>query len=290
MRGRLVYKGRQITSEDITFIKEIITAYSEKSRRFISQEICRAWKWAQHNGQLKDMLCRGLLLHLERQGYIKLPPKKCNPNNPFINRKRPEKVEIDKSPIEGKLSEIGPIELKQVGRTKSEKIFNGLISEYHYLGYSHPVGEHLKFTAFACGRAVGCMAWSSAPWHIKARDKFIGWSAEARKKNLHLIAYNTRFLVLPWVRVKFLSSHLLGLMARNISHYWQKTYNHPIFYLETFVDKERFKGISYQAANWLYLGDTTGRGKNDQTNRQNRSIKAVYGYPLMKKFREVLCR
>ncbi len=289
MHSELVYKGHHITSEDISFIRQTIAAYPEASRRFISQEICRVWNWVQHNGQLKDMLCRGLLLHLQRQGYIKLPPKKCYPNNPLINRRKPDKVEIDITPIECKISEVIPIKLKQVRKTKLERIYNGLISQYHYLGYCHPIGEHLKFIAFAYERPIACLAWSSAPWHIKSRDKFIKWSMKSRRENLHLIAYNTRFLVLPWVRVKFLASHLLGLSARVISQHWQQLYNHPIVYLETFVDTERFKGICYRAANWIYLGKTTGRGKNDQTNKPNRSIKAVYGYPLVKNFREVLC-
>jgi len=132
------------------------------------------------------------------------------------------------------------------------------------------------------------MAWSSAPRHIRVRDRFIGWSANARRKYIHLISYNTRFLVLPWVRISCLASHILGQAVRLLSTDWQRIYNHPVYYLETFVDKERFSGICYKAANWIYLGDTTGRGKNDQTHKPNRSIKAVWGYPLSKDFRMLL--
>jgi len=133
------------------------------------------------------------------------------------------------------------------------------------------------------------MAWSSAPRHIKSRDTFIGWDPVVRMKNLPLMAYNTRFLILPWVRIKNLASHILAQMAGILPGDWQKQYNHPVYYLETFVDKTLFSGTCYKAANWTYLGDTTGRGKNDHTNKPNRTIKAVWGLPLAKDFRERLC-
>jgi hypothetical protein len=180
------------------------------------------------------------------------------------------------------------LKFRQVRRTPSEKLFNSLIEQYHYLGYCHPVGEQLKYIVYFEQRPVACLAWSSAPRHIGCRDRFIGWPADARMRHIHLMAYNSRFLILPWLHVRFLASHLLGAMAKLISPHWQALYDHPIYYLETFIDKERFAGTCYKAANWLYLGDTTGRGKNDQTNKVNRSIKAVWGYPLCKDFRRRL--
>jgi hypothetical protein len=153
----------------------------------------------------------------------------------------------------------------QVRRTPEEKLYNSLIQQFHYLRYTQPVGEHLKYVIFSNKRPIACFAFSSAPRHIGCRDKFIGWSPSIRKKNIHLIAYNTRFLILPWVRIKFLASHLLSCMAQLLSKDWQKLYHHPIYFLETFVDTERFRGISYQSANWIYLGKTTGLGKNDHT-------------------------
>ncbi len=245
MHTVIVYRGRCITSKDISFIRNYIEKYTDKGRSHISREICRAWNWRQHNGTLKDMLCRGLLLRLEEQGYIKLPARKRAPTVPFKNRKKPKDVNIDQNPIDDKLSSILPIELKQVRRTEWEDTFNGLIERYHYLGYTQPVGEHLKFIAFANERPIACLAWSSAARHIKNRGKFIGWTPDTRRRNLHLIAYNTRFLIFPWVRVKHLASYLLGLSARTISGYWQEVYNHSVYYLETFVDTERFKGICY---------------------------------------------
>jgi hypothetical protein len=160
-----------------------------------------------------------------------------------------------------------------------------LLAQYHYLGYTQPVGEQLKYIVYTQKRPIACLSFSSAPRHIGCRDRFIGWSAPLRKSNLHLMAYNSRFLLLPWVRVPHLASHILGRISRMLAKDWQTVYNHPVYYLETFVDKDRFAGTCYKAANWIYLGDTTGRGKDDKTHRANRSIKAVWGYPLDKRFK-----
>ena len=290
METGIVYRSRQISYEDISSIRALIADNPDKSRLFLSKELCRQWNWRQHNGTLKDMICRGLLIQLEREGIITLPPPKRIHNNALFHQKIPELIEVDQTPIEGTLKEINPIELRSVRRTIYEKLYNSLIHEHHYLRYTHPVGENLKYIAFFKGRPIACMGWTSAVRHLKSRDHFIGWSADIRKKNLHLIAYNTRFLILPWVTVSCLGSYLLSLSARTISQDWCRVYNHPIYFLETFVDTEKFKGTSYRASNWKYLGITTGRGKNDQTYKQNRSLKAVFGYPLHKDFRRLLCQ
>ncbi len=282
------YQGKIATTDDVEFINKLIAENPNDSRRALSKKLCEAWNWIQPNGQLRDMVCRGFLLQLHRAGYIKLPPIKCKPNNPLSDRKQPQKIQIDQTSIYTSLSTIRPLEIRQVRGTSFEKLFNSLINQYHYLKYCHPVGEHLKYIVSANKRPVACLAWSSAPRHIGSRDRFIGWSADVRKKNLHLIAYNSRFLILNWVRITYLASHILGAIAKILPLDWNKVYNHPIYFLETFVDTERFSGTCYKAANWIFLGETTGRGKNDQTNKPNRSIKAVWGYPLSKNFREVL--
>jgi hypothetical protein len=228
------------------------------------------------------------MLALDRAGHIRLPAKKQNPFNPLAHRKKPAQATIDPVPIQRPLCRIRPVDIQQVRRTASEKLFNGLIEQYHYLGYCQPVGEHLKYLVLALGRPVACMAFASAPRHIGCRDRFIGWSAKERRKNLHLMAYNNRFLILPWVRVPHLASHILGRIAKQVSEDWKHIYNHPIHFLETFVDTQRFRGTCYKAANWIYLGQTTGRGKDDQTHQPNRSIKAVWGYPLSKNFRSLM--
>ncbi|MBU0569126.1 DUF4338 domain-containing protein [bacterium] len=285
----IVYRNRHITRKDIAFIQALIANNPDKSRWFISRELCRQWNWTQPNGALKDMIARGLLLRLESDGFVALPPRKRTPNNPFLNRKPPELHEVNQTPIVCDIEDIQPLKLRSVRKTQYERLYNSLIHQHHYLRYTQPVGENLKYMAFSNDRPIACMGWTSAVWHIGCRDRFIGWSPRTRKKNLHLIAYNTRFLIVPWVRVPNLASHLLGLTGRILSPAWLGFYNHPIYFLETFVDTERFRGTCYKAANWVYLGKTTGRGKNDQTNRQNRSLKAVFGYPLCKNFRRILC-
>lgn len=288
MHTEITYRGKTATTEDIEFINELIANNPNDSRWALSIKLCKEWNWVQLNGALRDMVCRGFMLKLHRAGYITLPPKRRTPNNPFVNRKKPVEVEIDQTPINVSLSGIKPLEIRQVRNTESAKLFNSLIEYHHYLGYCHPVGEQLKYIVFAEKRPIACFAWSSAPRHIGCRDRFIGWTKDVREKHLHYMAYNSRFLILSWVRIPYLASHLLGRITRTLSSDWEKKYNHPIFFLETFVDTERFAGTCYKAANWQYLGNTTGRGKSDKTHKQTRSIKAVWGYPLSKNFREQL--
>jgi hypothetical protein len=283
------YRGKTVTQEEVAFIGGLIAQNPQDSRWALSQKLCRAWGWRQPNGVLRDMVCRGLLLKLHRAGHIELPPRRQNPANPLAQRNKPAPMATDQHPLQGSLSGILPVEIRQVRRTQFEKLFNSLIEQYHYLGYCQPVGEHLKYLVFASGRPVACGIWSSAVRHIGCRDRFIGWSPWLRKRNLHLIAYNSRLLILPWIRIPYLASHVLGRMARVLPKDWQRLYHHPVYFLETFVDTERFKGTCYKAANWLYLGKTTGRGKDDQTHKPNRSIKAVWGYALCRDFRARLC-
>jgi len=286
--AELKYRGRAITTTDILYIKELIAAHPRESRRRLSQKLCEAWQWKQPNGALRDMVCRGLLLTLERAGQIELPPVRYVPHNPLARRVRPAPVLIDRTPVEGRLGQFQPLEFAQVRRSGDEPLFNSLLEEHHYLGYEQPVGEHLKYLVWAQDRPLACVAWSSAPRHIGARDRYIGWNQEVRRRNIRLVAYNTRFLILPWVRVPHLASHILGRMATQISGDWQRMYGHPIYFLETFVDPERFRGTCYRAANWVLLGQTTGRGKQCNSYVPNRSIKQVLGYPLTPRFREYL--
>ena len=285
----ICYRGRVFTGREIEEIREVILTHRDRSRWFISRELCRRWQWVQPNGVPKDIICRGFLLHLARQRLIELPP--CRRETPYrlAHAKKPIQIQIDQTPIEGKLSDLRPIELLQVRRTPLQKLYNSLIEQHHYLRYTRPVGEHLEYLAFARGRVVACLGWCSAPRHIGCRDRYLGWTPEQRVKHLCRMVINTRFLILPWVKVPHLASHLLGWMARRISRDWQEIYHHEVVWLETFVDPERgFSGTCYKAANWISLGQTTGRGKNDQTHRANRSLKEVLGYPLRRDFREAL--
>lgn len=284
------YRGRVITQDDITFLRRFITEHPGMSRRKLSAKVCEVWQWRQPNGALRDMVCRGLLLMLHRAGEIELPAVRFITRNPLVERERPAPVLIDTTPITTTLSGLRPVEVQQVRRTDDEPLFNSLIEHHHYLGYEQPVGEHLKYLVRAQGRPIACMAWSSAPRHLGSRDRYIGWSMEARKRNIRLIAYNTRFLILPWVRTPHLASHILSRVTGVLSKDWEHIYGHPVYFAETFIDPERFRGTCYRAANWVLLGCTTGRGKDDLTHRQNRSIKEVYGLPLTRKYRERLSR
>ncbi len=193
-------------------------------------------------------------------------------------------------PWAGSLIELGGLEIRLVRRTEAEALFAALLQAHHYLGYSRPVGAHLKYLVYAQDRPVACLAWSSAPRHLGPRDRFIGWSPEVRRRHLHLIAYNTRFLILPWARVPHLASHLLGRMARQLSADWQAVYQHPIYLLETFIDPARFTGTCYRAANWISLGQTTGRGHNARTSGCDQPRKELWVYPLGPDFRAQLTR
>lgn len=282
------HRGRTVSVDDIAFIQQLIEANPGLSRRKLSAKLCEAWDWRQPNGALRDMVCRGLLLMLDRAGQIRLPAIKKRPNNPLARRPRPSPVLIDTTPIQETLSALQPLHIEQVRRTGDERLYNSLIEQHHYLGYEQPVGEHLKYVIWSQGRPIACMAWSSAPRHLGCRDRYIGWNQEARRRNIRFIAYNTRFLIVPWVTVPHLASHILGRIAQRVSADWEALYAHPIYFLETFVDPERFRGTCYRAANWVLLGETTGRGKDDHTYRPNRSIKQLLAYPLTPRFREFL--
>ncbi|TKB23954.1 DUF4338 domain-containing protein [Desulfopila sp. IMCC35006] len=289
MNVPLTYRKRVITQDDLSFIRKVIDDYQSEGRSVISRRLCEAWDWRQANGHLKDGVCRGLLLQLERNQLVTLPPRIIdNNNNAKRRRKTQATFDFFPTPLNAVLANLAPIELRQVRRTPEEKLFNALVREHHYLGYTHLVGEHLKYLVYAGDRLLACFAFSSAPYAIDCRDIFLGWSQEARERNRHLLAYNSRFLILPWVRVPHLASHLLRRIAKTISGDWQTLYHHPILWLETFVDTEKFAGTCYRAANWTFLGLTSGRGTKSKSQKQLTSIKAMYGYPLVRNYLDKL--
>lgn len=292
MDGLFRYRGRVLTEADLAAIRALIAAQPTASRRALSERLCAAWNWRQSNGALCAMVCRGLMLALHRAGHIALPPVRWVNPNPLARRgperRRPVPVRVDPTPLGVDLAALRPLAIRQVRGTAEEGLVNGLLAQYHPLGYAHPVGEQLKYLVTTQGRPIACLAWASAPRHLGPRDRFIGWSPAARRQNIRFLAYNTRFLILPWVRVPHLASHLLGQMARRVPADWQQVYGHPVYFLETFVDPTRSRGTCYRAANWRVLGQTTGRGKDDHTNRPNRSRKTLLGYPLTPRFRALL--
>jgi hypothetical protein len=230
------------------------------------------------------------MLGMHRAGMIQLPPVRQVNLNPLAVRTKPKPVTVQDTELCRRLGQIQPLRFVQVRRSPAEAIFNGLMEQYHYLGYTQPVGEHLKYLVYGVDRPIAALAWSSAPRHLGPRDRFIGWSGQQRRQNIRFLAYNSRFLIFPWVHVPHLASHILGAMARRLPHDWQQLYGHPVYFLETFIDPQRFKGTCYRAANWIALGRTTGRGHQDQTHRPNRPVKEVLAYPLTKPFRQLLCQ
>lgn len=284
----LKFRGRLVTQADVAELRALIAEHPQASRRQLSALVCERWNWRQANGALCDMLCRGLMLALHRAGHITLPAVRATPPNNVIVRARRQPMLVDRTPLVTSLAGLGPLELEQVRRAPGERLVDALIAEHHYLGPVHAVGEQLKYLVRRGSRPLACFTFSSAARHLAPRDRFIGWSAAARRQKLCYLAYNARFLILPWVAVPHLASHLLGRVARVIARDWEHVYGHRVVYLETFVEPVRYRGTCYRAANWRLLGLTTGRGHNDRTNRVNRPLKQVWGYPLNRRFRTLL--
>jgi hypothetical protein len=290
MTGVMVVQGRKLCCEDIKLIHDLLADHPQWGRTRLSEELCRLWEWRNGQGRIKDMACRTLLLKLERAGLIRLPKRRLPSANGLRNRNVPL-VDHVSEPVRCALADLRPLTVSVVEPGSEDlKLFNCLLSRYHYLGHRNTVGENIRYLVRArTGRPLGCALFGSAAWKCVARDAWIGWDRSAREKNLGLLTNNTRYLVLPWVRVPHLASHLLGLITRRIRADWQAKYGHPVHALETFVDRRRHKGTCYRAANWVRLGATQGRSRNDRKHNIQVSVKDVYLYPLIPNFRQELC-
>jgi hypothetical protein len=288
MKKPMVIQGRSLSQEDITQIREWIRTNPSWHRTRLSRELCQQWGWFNHKGQAKDMACRTLLLKLEALGYLTLPKRQGVSPNAYRNRAIQD-VFHDTTPIEGSLRELTPLSIEVVKDKGSLSLFGFLLSRYHYLGYGGSVGENMKYLVLDCrGRPLSCVLFGSAAWKVGCRDRYIGWDRAQRPKRLHLVTNNMRFLVLPWVRIPHLASHVLGRVVGRIGEDWKKIYGHEVVLLETFVDVSRFRGTCYRAANWLLVGRTKGRSRNDRYNTIRVPQKDVYVYPLSSGFREIL--
>jgi hypothetical protein len=283
----LTIRKRAIGQEDIQQIQATVNKHWDRGRKHISRQLCRLWDWRQPSGRLKDMACREILLTLNSKGLISLPPPLKNANNHRRNKVIPEIV-VDQTPLQEHISKLPPIELKMVRETDAEQLYKSLIHYHHYLGFRQIVGNHLKYIAYIGGRPVACLGWGSAAWSVKSRDAFIGWDKKTKEQRLGFVANNTRFLVLPWVKVKCLASKVLALNIKSISDDWMTVYHHPLFLLETFVEQDRFKGTCYKAANWIKVGQTKGIAKSGHNHLVHGKIKHVLLYPLGKGFRKKL--
>lgn len=280
--------GRSITSSDIQRIQCFMDENPHWHRTKLSRELCIVWDWKAFNGQYKDMACRGLLLKLEKLGIITLPPRRAQAYNSLRNR-MVHPVQHQQSPIHASLNTLVPLHIERVQRDEHKTLFHTLLALYHYLGYCRTAGENIKYIVFdRNANPLACLLVGSPAWKVAPRDSFIGWDIQTRKQRLHFIANNQRFLILPWVRVPHLASHVLGLIARRIRNDFVHKYGHPVYLLETFVERQRFQGTCYKAANWLLVGQTKGRTRNDRYNTIRVPIKDIYLYPLIPNFREAL--
>lgn len=286
----MVVQGREITGSELCLIQALISQNRSWHRTRLSRELCEFWQWRDGKGRLKDMACRTMLLKLHRRGLIELPPRIRESHNDCRGRHVPNILHSTK-PIEASLRSLQPIRLVDVRSDEAylEDLFRCLLHSYHYLGYRTDVGENLKYMALdRHERPLGCLLFGAAAWKSEARDRFIGWKAPTRERNLSLLTNNTRFLILPWVHVPNLASHLLSGVLHRLNKDWHARYAHGIALVETFVDRSRFQGTCYRAANWIHVGATKGRSRNDRFTTLQVPLKDIYVYPLSAHFSEQL--
>ncbi len=290
-----IVQGRRIGSLEIGRIRELIEANPLWSRRRLSEALAQRWQWYATSGQLKDMAARSLMLKLHERGLIVLPERRRSPAKRGAEATADLWDVVPAEPVEASLSSLRPLRIQVVGPKQPHyHTFQRYLARHHYLSYRGPVGENIGYLIQSQrGVDLACLLFGAAAWQCAPRDRWIGWSAEQRARGLSLVANNQRFLILPWVRVEHLASHILGQIARRIAADWQQRYRHPIYVLETFVQQDRFRGTCYQAANWVHVGQTTGRTRQSQRQRDNEvhaPVKDIYLYPLRSDGRRRLCR
>jgi hypothetical protein len=287
----LIVQGRRLDGPELENLRQWVSGHPGWSRRRLSVELAASWSWRNGAGQLKDMAARALLLKLHQRGLLELPARRQTPTN----RMRSLVVELPLTeeapePIRCALDELGPLEVTEVSGDASQRAWvKRVLGRFHYLGFKGAVGENLQYVL--CddqGRRLACMVFGAAAWKCQDRDRFIGWSAEQRQRNLALIANNTRFLILPWVRVAGLGSWILGQVRRRIARDWEAKYGHRVVLLETFVEQARFRGTVYRAANWRKVGASRGRTRQDRHTCLQVAVKDIYVDPLGRGFREAL--
>lgn len=286
----LTLQDRELGPPELGFIRQLILDHPDWSRWRLSRVLCQLWNWRNAAGQLKDMASRTLLLRLQERGHIQLPPRRQTPAN-RMRQTRVAPLTWDGEDIAASLGDLGSLQITEVSRERSQRQqVAAALSQFHYLGFGGAVGENLQYTVRDDrARLLACLVFGSAAWKCQGRDEFIGWSIQQRRSNLSLLTNNTRFLILPWVMVPHLASWVLGSVTRRLSADWQSKYGHPIQLVETFVEQERFTGTTYRAANWLRVGQTTGRTRQDRTRTIQAPVKDIYLYPLHRKFRQRLC-
>lgn len=281
------YCGRFFTAKEIKQIKKLISDNPQLNRAQLSRRVCDMLAWLRPDGRLKDMSCRVAMLRMYRDGLIILPkPQKGNANG----RNRPPLTSASdpREPISLPAGALGQLHFRPVNTPSDSSLWNQLIQRYHYLGYKPLPGAQIRFLVFSQNHLLAALGFSAAAWSIAPRDQFIGWTNKQRVSNLHLVVNNSRFLILPWITSANLASKILASASKLLPQLWQKRYGYSPVLLETFVQKNRFHGTCYRAANWIHVGVTQGRGKLDRYNLYNLPLKDIFLYPLSKNFRKKL--
>jgi hypothetical protein len=286
----LFMQGRSVSFEQLEWIGQLIGEHPGWGRFRLSQHIAQQWNWRNAAGQLKDMAARSLLLKLEKRGLLQLPKSQTGGGGSRLVQRSGKRLPLLTQPLIAlPFYELLPISLELIEGSAQRQVLRGLLDQYHYLGYQRAVGENVAYLARdRAKRVLACLVFGAAAWKCAPRDRYIGWDPTRRQAHLHGVANNMRLLVLPWIRVKHLASHLLGAVANRICSDWQRKYGHPIYLLETFVERDRFSGGCYQAANWCLLGQTQSRSRNDRDRTLHVPCKDVYVYPLIGSFRDRL--
>lgn len=285
-------QGRTLSGDDLALVRALIAQHPAWHRTALSRHLCQLWDWRNPAGRLKDMAARTLLLKLEARGLLDLPPPQTRTARPCATapvRRQPELLPSSPALLECPLQELQPLRLELAHSPPARRELRSLLAQYHYRGFNGAVGENVQYLARdRQGRVLAVMVFGAAAWKVAVRDAFIGWSVEQRQHHLSAITNQQRFLILPWVRVPHLASHLLALATRRVSEDWQARYGHPVWLTETFVEVERFAGTAYQAAGWLELGLTTGRTRQDRERTLQSPRKSVWVRPLHPAFRQRL--
>lgn len=288
MASTLKILKREIGPQELALIKGLIEATGSQGRTHISKQLCEHWDWRLPNGQLRDIACRDLLRRLEKRGLIQLPPPLHPSRRPGYKNKTSLPKDFKTTPLIHSLKFFSTIDISMVRGGSDESLYNAVIGSYHYLGYHQGTGEQLKYIIRGEGQILAAIGFGGAAFKSAARDHLIGWDNDSRQQHLVQVVNNNRFLILPWIRVPHLASHILGRVIRRLKEDWQAYYNREIVLLETFVEQARFKGTCYKAANWRYIGETKGRGRNDRYSQNKVPIKDIYIYPLDRRYKEIL--
>lgn len=285
---RIRYCGRDFSEAEIAAIRRVIDEVPGLNRRVISQRVCELLSWRKPDGGLKEMSCRVALLRMQEDGLVRLPPPLRGNGNGKAYSRRTAAAEPG-LPVWAPAGELRELRLAQVATAQESQLWNEYVERYHYLGYRTLPGAQLRYLAWTEQHVVALLGFGAAAWKTAPRDAYIGWTKAQRESRLHLVVNNARFLILPWVWSRHLASKLLGMAARRLPSDWHRRYGYRPVLLETFVEKERFAGTSYRAANWLCLGDTQGRGKLDTHRQHALPVKSIWVFPLSRQFRRALC-